>query len=182
MSNEEYRKIEFEGGATLEECVNDLLFLKNHDIKAFGIFNGHKLFSDTVTMDNAYKEITGYTKEEYDKRIEEKANEYKKIQEDHEKQISTETQYWIEEGHKILDKSKWDYWDKIVPIRLDDLYHGMELGCCLKIIKILQNGTLEEAKREIDSQDHSGLSFSLVCSMVSEFSPRGQEFMEYVYN
>ena len=56
----------------------------------------------------------------------------------------------------------------------------MELGCCLEIIKILQNGTLEEAKREIDSQGHSGMSFGLVCAMVKEFSPRGQEFMEYV--
>ena len=180
MSNEEYREIEFETGANIEECVNDLLFLKKHNIKAFGIFNGHKLFSDTVTLESAYKEITGYTKEEYDKRIEEETNEYKKIQEDYEKQIPTETQYWIEEGHKILDKSKWDYWDKIVPIRLNDLYHGMELGCCLEIIKILQNGTLEEAKREIDSQGHSGMSFGLVCAMVKEFSPRGQEFMEYV--
>ena len=76
MSNEEYRKIEFEGGATLEECVNDLLFLKKHGFKAFGIFNGYKLFSDTVTLESAYKEITGYTKEEYVKRIEEEASEH----------------------------------------------------------------------------------------------------------
>jgi len=88
---------------------------------------------------------------------------------------------WMQKGREILTEDKWEYWDKIVPIRLDDLYHGMELGCCLDIIKILNNnGTFDEAKEMIESQDHSGMSFSLVCTMVKEFCDRGQEFLEYV--
>ena len=34
-----------------------------------------------------------------------------------------------------------------------------ELGCCLDIVKILNNGgLLEEAKQEIEKQGHSGMS------------------------
>lgn len=86
----------------------------------------------------------------------------------------------MEKGREILDESKWELWDEIVPIRLDDLYQGMELECCLAIVKILNEGTLEEAKKEIQSQGHSGMSFGLVCAMVKEFSPRGEEFVNFI--
>jgi hypothetical protein len=68
-----------------------------------------------------------------------------------------------------------------VPIRLDDLYQGMELKCCLDIVIELNNGcTLNEAKAIIESQGHSGMSFGLVCSMVKSFCDRGTEFVSYV--
>ncbi len=84
-------------------------------------------------------------------------------------------------GREVLTEDKWAYWDQIVPVRLDDLYHGMELGNCLDIVSVLNsNGTLDEAKTIIENQGHSGMSFGLVCAMVREFCERGQEFVEYV--
>ena len=57
----------------------------------------------------------------------------------------------------------------------------MELGASLDIIKILNNnGTLEEAKKKIIEQNHSGMSFGLVCSMVHALCSRGEEFVNYV--
>jgi len=86
----------------------------------------------------------------------------------------------MNKGREILTEDKWDYWDQIVPVRLGDLYHGMELGCCLNIVEILNNGgTLDEAKAEIQNQSHSGMSYGLVCSMVKEFCERGKEFVSY---
>jgi hypothetical protein len=88
---------------------------------------------------------------------------------------------WRVKGRKVLTPDKWELWDKVVPIRLGDLYHGMELGNCLDIVKILNNGgSLNTAKAEINKQGHSGMSFSLVRAMVKEFCERGQEFAEYV--
>ena len=81
----------------------------------------------------------------------------------------------------LFKNYQYKYWDKIVPIRLNDLYHGMELGCCLDITEVLNNnGTLDEAKKIIESQDHSGMSYGLVCAMVKEFCSRGNEFVEYI--
>lgn len=74
-----------------------------------------------------------------------------------------------------------DTWTKCVPIRLNDLYEGMELGACLDIVTELNNGCdLEAAKKIIYDQGHSGMSYGLACSMVRSFCDRGQEFVDYV--
>ena len=81
----------------------------------------------------------------------------------------------------ILNEKYWNEWDKCVPIRLDDLYKGMELKCCLEIIQRLNNGCkLDTAKEIIKGQQHSYMSFNLVRLMVKTFCDRGQEFDEYV--
>ena len=58
-----YREIDFSPGRNIKECVNELLEYKAKGELVFGVFNGHKLYSDTVTMDNAYREITGKNRE-----------------------------------------------------------------------------------------------------------------------
>lgn len=91
------------------------------------------------------------------------------------------TKEWIEKGNTILDEKYRGLWAKCVPIRLGDLYQGMELGSCLEIVEQLNNGkTVEEVKPLIENQGHSGMSFELVCSMVKSFCDRGEEFVNYV--
>lgn len=86
-------------------------------------------------------------------------------------------EYWIEEGHKVIDRKYWETWDEIVPIRLDDLYHGMELGCCLEVIKALNEGCeISYAIKLMEDQNHSGMSWCLVRSMVKAFCNRGPAF------
>ena len=69
------------------------------------------------------------------------------------------TEKWVKKGKQLLSEDKWKLWEEIVPIRLGDLYRGMELGATLEIVEILNNnGTLEEAKNAIENQDHSGMS------------------------
>lgn len=60
--DKQYVEVEFYPGSTIGECVDELLEYKKKGKLAFGVFNGHKLYSDTVTLDSAYKEITGKTK------------------------------------------------------------------------------------------------------------------------
>ncbi len=178
---EKYEEIEFLVGNTIEDAVNELLEYKKKGKLVCGDFNGHTLYSDTVTMDGAYKEIIGQTKSEFDKKQQEMRDNFKRQEEEHKSQIPALSKVWIEKGKEILTEDKWELWDKIVPIRLNDLYQGMELGYCLDIVKILNNnGTLDEAKEKIESQDHSGMSFRLVCFMVKEFCDRGIEFVNYV--
>lgn len=116
-----------------------------------------------------------------DKNYQKWRDNYNREKREHEEKIPSLTKEWKKRGREVLTEDKWDFWDEIVPIRLGDLYRGMELGCCLDIVKILNNnGTLDEAKKMIEDQNHSGMSFGLVCSMVKEFCDRGQEFVEYV--
>lgn len=91
--------------------------------------------------------------------------------------MDSNVKHWIEEGHKIIDEKYWEDWDKCVPIRLDDLYHGMELGCCLEIVKALNEGCdLSHALKLMEAQNHSGMSWGLVRNMIYSFCDRGEEF------
>lgn len=176
-----YKEINFGAVSCVEDAVNDLLIYKEKGMLACGSFNGIVLYSDTVTMDNAYSEITGKTKGDFDKGQQEWKENYNKEEREHKERIPRLSKAYTKIGREVLTEDKWEYWDKIVPIRLGDLYHGMELGNCLDIVKILNNnGTLDEAKKEIEKQNHSGMSYGLVCNMVKEFCSRGLEFVNYV--
>lgn len=179
--NKIYEEVEFLAGNTIEQAVNELLSYKEEGKLVSGEFNGVILYSDTVTMDSAYQKITGQTKAEFDKSQQEWKEMYDGKMKEHEDKIPELTKIWMEKGREILSEDRWEYWDKIVPVRLNDLYQGMELGASLDIVKILNNnGTLYEAKEKIESQNHSGMSLGLVCAMVKELSDRGNEFVEYV--
>ena len=121
------------------------------------------------------------TEVERERKLQEFRDNYEREQKEHEAQIPALTEKWIEEGRKILDEKYWSKWDEVVPIRLGDLYRGMELKCCLDIVKALNDGcSLSKAKRIIEGQNHSGMSFSLVRAMVITFCNRGKKFAEYI--
>lgn len=60
-----YEKIDFPLGSSIEQAVNELLNYKKKGKLVYAKFNGIALYSDTVTMDSAYREITGKTKAEF---------------------------------------------------------------------------------------------------------------------
>ena len=172
-----HKKIEFSPGENIESAVKEL---KSHNELVCGSFNGQMLYSDIDTVDSAYQKITGKTKAEYDTEAKAQNDRYEDDRQKHKESIPDLTKEWIEKGNTILDEKYRETWAKCVPIRLDDLYQGMELKCCLDIVIELNNGcTLDEAKAIIESQGHSGMSFGLVCSMVKSFCDRGNEFVIY---
>ena len=59
-------RIDLVAGDNLESMVYTLLAAKARGEHVYCIFNGHEFHSDTVTMESAYKEITGKTKEAID--------------------------------------------------------------------------------------------------------------------
>jgi len=127
-------------------------------------------------MDSASLEITGSTY--FDKLNQRELNRQKLIKEEkeHQDKVPELTRIWIEKGHEILSEDKWKQWDESVPIRLSDLYQGMELGMCLDIIKTINEKSLEEAVGVMNNQGHSGMSWGLMKSMVKTFSDKGEEF------
>ena len=176
-----YRKIEFDVGDSIERAMKDLARFKERGELVYGEFNGQKLYSDIDDLDSAFKKITGKTKAEFDAECEKKHLEYEERKRKHKEAIPELTKEWIEKGNTILAGKYRETWAKYVPIRLSDLYEGMELGATLDIVKELNAGCeLETAKAIIEGQEHSGMSFGLVCSMVKSFCDRGTEFASYV--
>lgn len=146
-----------------------------------GTFNGVVLYSDIDDVDSAYKKIIGKTKAEFDEDQRIRHEEYKAEEKRHKEAIPELTKEWIEKGKAILDEKYLETWNKCVPIRLGDLYRGMELEATLDIVKELNAGCeFDAAKKIIEGQGHSGNSFGLVCSMIKSFCDRGVEFVNYV--
>lgn len=177
----DYILIDVPCGTTIEQAVLELRAWKPEDHdghKAAINFNDHILYSDTVTVDGAYKLITGKTKAKFDEERRKERENYVRKEREFQEKIPELTKEWIKKGHKILSEDKWELWDKCVPIRLGDLYHGMELGQCLDIVEILKTGDYEKAKQTMENQGHSGLSWGLMKSMVRSFSDVGEDFIK----
>ena len=170
-----YREIKFIAGKNIESAVEEL---KSHNELACGSFNGVMIYSDIDDVDSAYIKVTGRTKAEFYKEREKEHLEYEERKRKHKEAIPELTKEWIEKGKDVLDGKYLELWNRIVPIRLGDLYEGMELGACLDIVKELNAGCdLEKAKGIIEGQGHSGTSFGLVCAMVEGLCDRGDEFV-----
>ena len=177
-----YKKIEAAIGAELASTVL-LLIKKTHDTGELYCteFNGQTLYSDTVSLDNAYLAVTGKTFSGQKEAERKWREDHDKWEREHKAAIPDLVTEWCEKGRVILSPDKWDLWDKCVPIRLDDLYHGMELGCTLEIAEILnKGGSFEDAEKAMENQNHSGMSWGLVKSMVSTFCDNGEEFVGWL--
>ena len=93
-------KIVIEAGDNLESAVYTLLAEKARGKHVYCIFNGHTLHSDTVTMDSAYIELFGCTKEEFDK-LHDANNKLRELKENLRKEREQEYKKMV-----LLDRSK----------------------------------------------------------------------------
>ncbi|WP_017470627.1 hypothetical protein [Amphibacillus jilinensis] len=64
--DKKYEQVEFLPGSTIDHVVNELLSYREKGKLVSAEFNGVILYSDTVTLDSVYREITGKTKAEFD--------------------------------------------------------------------------------------------------------------------
>ncbi len=169
-------------GSSIEDAFQQL---SGHDGYCYCDFNTHILTSD-MSLDDMFLEVTGKTKAEYDKDEKARAEEYDRELEAHKNNIPSKAQEYIQKAQGIIDPKFMALWEEIVPIRLDDLYRGMELGCTLDIVLILnqkdksQQDIFEQAKVEIEGQGHSGMSFGLMCGILRAFHDMGNEFVQYI--
>ena len=173
------REIELLLGDNLESAVYTLLAAKARGEHVYCNFNGITLHSDTVSMDSAYMEVLGCTKAEYDKHQKELLENYEREEKVAEQRAKENIPSWIEKGKALIFPERYSEWEKCVQVRATDLYHGYELDAALEIMTALENGaTMEEAKQIFDKQGRSGMSASVVRSILFSFSSKGPEFWE----
>ena len=80
---------------------------------------------------------------------------------------------------KNLKLEVQELWEEVVPIRLDDLYEGMELVALKEIAEAYNGGkSREEIKEIFKNQGHSYLSHGLMCALVYNFIDK--ELGEYL--
>ena len=153
----------------------------------FGDFNGHPIYS-TDTIDDAYMAVMGKTKAEYDKEMQDWRDECDRKEKEHQEKIPKLSEHYKEIARGVILEDQYECWDKIVPIRLGDLYHGMELDATLELCKVMRDDSLsydERIRKAYDKfmdQGHSGMSAGLVASMLRTFCPDGEDLADAVMN
>ena len=177
------KKIELLPGNNLEYAVYTLLAAKARGQHVWCEFNGHKLYSDNVTMDSAYLEVTGRTKKEYDQQLLERREQFKKsmqeakLEEDQEAQLVLEskkkctlpiTQKLVIAGLKFIAENQ--------TISQEELTAGLlELGC---------NFTLEDIKNQVTTPEinlFDGMSQGdLICGAIVIANAR-KDFISRAY-
>lgn len=141
-------------------------------------FNNSYLLS-TDSIDEAYLRIVGMTKAEHDAFRQKKQEERERELAEHKARIPKLTEKYRNEARGLVIDSELEFWDKIVPIRLGDLYRGMELQQVLDCCKIMRDESLVFTERLEKAYDvfmnagHSGMSAGLTMSMLRRFCPDG---------
>ena len=178
------REIDFYAGCNIEDAYKQMkrcAITTGRD--CFGMFNGKKLLS-TYTLDECYKKVTGLTKSEYEEKRAKEREEYLRKEAEFKESIPKKVEEYKEKAIGIIPDDKIERWNEIVPIRLNDLYRGMELDCWLELVAELNKDIPKEEKFEkckemFMKQGHSGMSASLVRIGLKEFHELGEEFVEY---
>jgi len=183
MEQSKLNKIEFSAGQSLESAYKDL----QEFAPSYGEFNGVILYSYD-TLDEVFKKVTGKTKKELYDYAKEEEKKYQEQLKTHKEKIPELIPYYKDKARGIIPEDRLEFWDKIVPIRLNDLYQGMELQCLLDIITILndENKSKEDRFNEcydlFYKQGHSGTSGMIVLSGLKQLHSLGYEFVDYFNN
>lgn len=168
---------------TLESAVYTLLAAKARGQHVWCYFNGHKLYSDNVTMDRVYLEVTGRTKKEFDQQLLESREQFKKsmqeakLEEEQEAHLVLEskkkctlpiTQELVIAGLKFIAENQ--------TISQEELTAGLlELGC---------NFTLEDIKNQVTTPEinlFDGMSQGdLICGAIVIANAR-KDFLSRAY-
>lgn len=176
------KQIEFHAGQSLDDAYRRM---QECCEPCFGMFNSKEIRS-TDTLDEVYIKVLGVSKSESDERIRKQNEDYERKEAEHKAKIPQLTEEYRSRARGIIPEDKLELWDRIVPIRLGDLYHGMELNCWLDLITELndeskeKSARLETCKEMFIRQGHSGMSAGLVFSGLKEFHPLGDELVKYI--
>ena len=171
------KRIELDGCYTLDDAVKKLENARKEGKYVYCVFNGVRLYSDTVTMDSAYMEVCGCTKAEYDERlkksIEEDARETKRNKEKAIKNIPNQ----IERGKKLIYPFRYESWTQAVNASAEGTYHGFTIESALEIMEGIEEGkSIDQLLLMFEKQGHSGWSAALTRSYIIMFSKNGYPF------
>ena len=90
------------------------------------------------------------------------------------------TEYWIEEGKKLIFPEKHNEWEEYVNNSARFIYHGSDVDVSLTIMKLLENDS-ENSIAKIILQNYS-TDFKLkVMNTIFHFSKNGPDYIENIY-
>ena len=147
---------------TLDDVVYALIQAKSDDFNYYYDFLGHILESDTVTLEDAYLEVYGMTREEYRKNLE---KQYKKYEENLHRQFEINRQEAALRKEKIYASAR-----NIVPEDKMDIYRqAYEL---LVVMNPIADDKQEDFLKLLEYLNRDDFSLDTASEMFKQFSRR----------
>lgn len=163
----------------ISEAISELVELNKKWINCYIEFWGweKRLYSvDINTEDDGYLQLYWKTKFEKEMEREKQRQEGEARRKREELEAIEKIPWWVEEGKKYIDESKWWDWEKYVNNSARDMYHWMDIDATLELLKMIDNWeSWESVQKAFDDQWHSGFSYSVVRNRVVYFSKRWPE-------
>ena len=179
MDNQEI-EIKVENDDNLESIVYKLLAYKARGKQAYCIFNGVRLDSNSVTMDLAFKNVTGKTKEELEEI--KKAVLAKKEEPRVERTLKEKKDEWLRRGKYVIYPEKYYGWETIINgsnIESDEL----EIETALEIMEMMEKGkTIDEIVQMYENKNIPHNKRVYIENLVFEFGSQGPDFCEKIIN
>ncbi len=164
---------------TLELTVKALLKAKDEGRKVFCHFNDTILKSDTVTMDDAFLEVLGITKSQYDKEQREFNNNFEKMVLQERRESLKKIPELIERGKAYIFPEKLEEWKNCVIDTCDGPFDYSIVEQALDIMDALEKGAQrDELIGMLREQGHNDATAILLRRIVLNFSKRGPDFFE----
>lgn len=178
MTRENAKRIEH-NFIELDDCINFLLEYKNRGESVVVNYDGYDLYSCDVTIDNAYLEITGKTKEEFDKNVAEEKALYEKFKEEEKLRHKNAVEEWIKRGERLIYPEKLTEWKEYVEDNVNAGRAYFVLKDAIEVMESIErNVSLEESEKILHNRGHSGFTYGEVVNVVFNFSKKGPEFYE----
>ena len=169
---------EIQCGKNIDETVNLLVDCEVKGYHAFCDFNGHILHSDGITVDKAYQEITGMTKQEFVRERLQMIEDHQKLMEEKDVIAKQRIPEWLERGKAVIYPERYEDWEKYVN-KYATGYMGMMIDNVLEIMEASEKGANMEELAEIKKkQGHSGWSQGVLQDSVFFFCKKGPEYVE----
>lgn len=188
MSATFYKEITIPVGFSIEQAHDELVKKEKelHQL-CFCDFNGESITSE-MSLDDCYIAVVGCPKAEYNDILVSMDNEYKQEKIAFEARKPQLLKEYTERAQKFLKPEEMELFNKILSIRMDDIYQGTDVEDMLDIIEALienkddPDKAIAVTREMFFSQQHSGASASLVAVLVRQFSPvLKDEFFNKVY-
>lgn len=132
------------------------------------VFNG-KLLTDDMSVDDCYKAVLGVSKADFDKKVKEEHAEYQRKEDEFKKKLPETIAKYKEMAKSRISDEDMALFEKILPTRVSDIYHGMEIQSLFDLMDAFKNKGVDEAQRLFLNQGHSGISAHLTLSLLLQF-------------
>lgn len=178
--------------SNLDDIVELLQSMKNDTTNYFYDFLGHRLYSDTVTLDGAYEEIYKMSRQEYRKKLQESYETYRTKEkarlENLRKEVLEKKSRIYEQVKKVIPEDKMYLFDEVLKVIMPyGIYFSDEknVQLFLELLEQLNNDNYSlDAAKELYNKIQSRHILDNCCLLkaIKQLSVHGSALFDELYD